>query len=123
MKIDVSNGEIVDKLTILEIKLKKIKDEAKLVNIKNEYKILNEASTKILSKEDTLYKELKEVNLRLWEIEDQCREYERQKNFGKEFIHTVRQVYINNDERSRLKKKINEQTGSQIIEEKSYEDY
>ncbi len=123
MKIEVSNGEILDKLTILEIKLVKIKDEKKLENIRLEYEVLNESATQILTKEDPLYMQLKEVNLRLWDIEDQCREYERQKDFGVEFIHTVRQVYINNDERSRIKKKINEQTGSQFVEEKSYEDY
>ncbi len=123
MKIEVSNGEIVDKLTILEIKLDKIKDEKKLENIRLEYEVLNESATQILSKEDPLYKKLREVNSRLWDIEDQCRDYERQKDFGEGFIHTVRQVYINNDERSRIKKEINEQTGSQFIEEKSYEDY
>lgn len=123
MKIEVSNGEIVDKLTILEIKLEKIKDENKLENIRIEYGVLNESAAHILKKENSLYKQLREVNSRLWDIEDQCREYERQKDFGKEFIHTVRQVYINNDERSRIKKKINEQTGSQFVEEKSYKDY
>ncbi len=123
MKIEVSNGEIVDKLTILEIKLENIKDENKLENIRLEYEVLSESAAQILKKEDSLYKQLREVNSRLWDIEDQCREYERRKDFGKEFIHTVRQVYINNDERSRIKKKINEQTGSQFVEEKSYEDY
>lgn len=123
MKIEVSNGEIVDKLTILEIKLEKVKNEIKLKNIRHEYEILSESATQILTKEDPLYKQLKEVNSKLWDIEDQCREYERQKDFGEGFIYTVRQVYINNDERSRIKKKINEQTGSQLVEEKSYEDY
>jgi len=123
MKIEVSNGEIVDKLTIIEIKLEKIKDEKKLENIRREYEILNESATQILKKEDPLYKKLREVNSRLWDIEDQCRDYESQKDFGEGFIHTVRQVYINNDERSRIKKEINEQTGSQFVEEKSYEDY
>jgi len=123
MKIEVSNGEIVDKLTILEIKLEKIKDEKKLENIRLEFEVLNETATQILSKEDPLYNKLREVNLRLWDIEDKCRDYERLKDFGEGFIYTVRQVYINNDERSRIKKKINEQTGSQFVEEKSYEDY
>lgn len=123
MKIEVSNGEIVDKLTIIEIKLEKIKDEEKLVNIRNEFEVLDKATKDILDREDPLYKKLKEVNQRLWDIEDQCRDYERNKDFGEGFIHTVRQVYINNDERSEIKKKINEQTGSQIVEEKSYEKY
>lgn len=123
MKIEVSNGEIVDKLTILEIKLEKIKNEKKLENIRLEYEVLNESAAQILTKKDPLYKQLREVNSRLWDIEDQCRDYERKKDFGEGFIYTVRQVYINNDERSRIKKKINEQTGSQFVEEKSYEDY
>lgn len=123
MKIKVSNGEIIDKLTIIEIKLQRIKDEKKLANIRKEFLLLNEAAKKIIKKSDSLYKKLFEVNSNLWDIEDQCRDYERNKNFGDEFIHTVRQVYIYNDERSRIKKEINIKTGSDIIEEKSYEEY
>ena len=123
MKIEVSNGEIIDKLTIIEIKLQRIKDEKKLINIRKEFLLLNEAAKKIIEKSDPLYKKLFEVNSNLWDIEDQCRDYERNKNFGDEFIHTVRQVYIYNDERSRIKKEINIKTGSDIIEEKSYEEY
>ena len=123
MKIEVSNGEIIDKLTIIEIKLQRIKDEQKLTNIRKESILLNEAAKKIIEKSDPLYKKLLEVNSSLWDIEDQCRDYERNKDFGDEFIHTVRQVYIYNDERSRIKKEINIKTGSDIIEEKSYEEY
>ncbi len=123
MKIEVSNGEILDKLSIIEIKLNRIKDEKKLKNIRREYDILDHAASSILPKSDPLYKKLFEINSSLWDIEDQCRELERQKNFGGEFIHTVRQVYIFNDERSRIKKEINIKTGSHIIEEKSYEEY
>ena len=123
MKIEVSNGEILDKLSIIEIKLSRIKDEKKLENIRREYDVLENAAKAILPKSDPLYKKLFEINSGLWDIEDQCREFERQKNFGSEFIHTVRQVYKFNDERSRIKKEINIKTGSNIIEEKSYEEY
>jgi len=123
MKIEVSNGEIIDKLSIIEIKLERIKDEKKLDNIRKEFLILDEAAQKIIKKSDPLYKKLLEVNTSLWDIEDQCRDYERKKDFGEGFIHTVRQVYIYNDERSRIKKEINIKTGSDIVEEKSYEKY
>jgi len=123
MKIEVSNGEIMDKLSILEIKLDKISDKQKLKNIRKEYMALEKIANAILDKNDSLYQNLKEVNLRLWDIEDRCREFERKKDFGEAFIHTVRQVYINNDVRARLKKEINLQTGSGLIEEKSYKAY
>ncbi len=123
MKIEVSNGEIIDKLSIIEIKLDRIKDENKLENIRKEFEVLNEAAKKILNKSNPLYKKLLEVNSSLWDIEDQCRDYERKKDFGEGFIHTVRQVYVLNDERSRIKKEINLKTGSDIVEEKSYEEY
>jgi len=123
MKIEVSHGEIIDKLTIIEIKLNRIKDENKLLNIQKEYEILNKAASGILKKTDPLYQQLFEVNSKLWDIEDLCREFERKKDFGEEFIQTVRQVYLNNDERSRIKNKINLRTGSSLVEEKSYEEY
>ena len=123
MKIEVSNGEILDKLSIIEIKLNRIKDEKKLKNIKIEHEILNLSASKILDKSNPLYVKLFEINSKLWDIEDKCRAFEKQKDFGAEFIHTVRQVYIFNDERSRIKKEINIKTGSHIVEEKSYEDY
>ena len=123
MKIEVSHGEIIDKLTIIEIKLNRIKDKNKLLNIQKEYEDLNKAASRILKKTDPLYQKLFEVNSKLWDIEDLCREFERKKDFGKEFIHTVRQVYLNNDERSRIKNEINLKTGSSLVEEKSYEEY
>ncbi|MBN1112288.1 MAG: hypothetical protein JXA53_05170 [Bacteroidales bacterium] len=123
MKIEVSNGEIVDKLTIIEIKLERIKDEAKLVNLRKEYEVLNEAVKQIIDKEDTLYKQLYDINCQLWDIEDRCRDYEREKNFGDGFIQTTRSVYMTNDKRSDVKKEINIKTGSGLIEEKSYEKY
>lgn len=123
MKIEVSNGEIVDKLTIIEIKLEHIKDEKKLVNLKTEYKVLDEAVQKIIAKDHPLYKELLGINQQLWNIEDRIRELEKAKNFGTEFIEVARTVYFTNDKRSDVKRRINELTGSNLIEEKSYEDY
>ncbi len=123
MKIEVSNGEIVDKLTIIEIKLKHIKDEAKRQNLQKEYEVLDEAVSKIIAKDHELYKALLNVNQELWDIEDRIRDLERDKDFGDEFIKTARAVYFTNDKRSEIKRKINELTGSELIEEKSYQKY
>lgn len=123
MKIEVSNGEITDKLTIIEIKLERISDEAKLVNLKKEYDVLNEAVSQIIDKNDPLYKELYDINCQLWDIEDGIRDFERNKDFGQDFIETARAVYFTNDKRSDVKRRINEKTGSNLVEEKSYEDY
>jgi hypothetical protein len=123
MKIEVSNGEIIDKLTIVQIKLERIKDRAKLKNLQKEYKILVTASSSIIRTEDPLYVALYQVNCDLWDIEDRIRDLERKKNFGVDFISTARQVYIKNDKRSELKREINIRTSSGLIEEKSYEKY
>jgi len=123
MKIEVSNGEIVDKLTIIEIKLDQIKDEKKRVNLNTEFQVLDEAVKKIISKDHDLYKELLKINQELWNIEDRIRELEKAKDFGNEFIEVARAVYFTNDRRSDVKRRINELTGSNLIEEKSYEDY
>lgn len=123
MKIEVSNGEIADKLTIIEIKLAKIKDESKLVNIRNEFRELDEAIKNIIKREDPLYQELLQINNELWVIEDDIRDCERNKDFGARFVELARAVYFTNDRRSEVKKKINLQTGSNLVEEKSYESY
>jgi len=123
MKIEVSNGEIVDKLTIIEIKLQQIKDKAKLENLKKEYEVLDKAVSKIINKDHELYKELLGINQELWDIEDRIRDLERDKDFGEEFIKTARAVYFTNDKRSEVKRKINELTGSNLVEEKSYQKY
>ena len=123
MKIDVSNGEIIDKITILQIKLERIKDEAKLKNLKREFDELIEVTSSIMSTNDILYKALYDVNCELWDIEDHIRDLERNKDFGNEFISTARAVYIKNDRRSELKKEINIKTFSALTEEKSYEKY
>jgi len=123
MKIEVSNGEIIDKLTIVRIKLERIKDESKLSNLQKEYRELRNASANILSESDPLYRDLYEINLALWDIEDKIRDFERRKDFGGEFIETARSVYISNDRRSEIKRQINIRTSSDLIEEKSYEKY
>jgi hypothetical protein len=123
MKIEVSNGEILDKLTIIEIKLERIQDPTKRVNLLKEYEVLNEAAELILPKDHELYKALYKVNSELWEIEDIIRDLERNKDFGDKFIETARAVYFKNDKRSEIKKQINLLTGSGLIEEKSYEKY
>ena len=123
MEIEVSNGEIIDKLTIIQIKLERIKDGAKLVNLRKEYDILLEASKNILSVKSPLYKALYDVNTELWDIEDHIRDLERKKDFGADFVATARSVYFKNDTRSDIKREINLATSSGLIEEKSYEKY
>jgi hypothetical protein len=123
MKIEVSNGEIVDKLTIIEIKLERIPDESKLINLRKEYSVLEKAVKKIISKDDPLYLKLYEINCKLWDIEDRIRDMEKAKDFEDKFIAIARSVYFTNDERSIIKKQINEKTGSGLVEEKSYKDY
>lgn len=123
MKIEVSNGEFIDRMTILEIKLNRITDREKLKNITNEYEALSKSAENVLDKKDQLYLKLKEVNAKLWEIEDRIRDYERKQDFGRGFIETARMVYFTNDLRAKIKHDINLKTKSEFIEEKSYEDY
>lgn len=123
MKIEVSNAEIIDKLTIIRIKLERIKDEAKIINLRKEYDELKNASSAILSPDDPLYKALYDVNCELWDIEDHIRDLERRKDFGEDFVRTSRSVYFKNDKRSEIKREINIRTSSGLIEEKSYEKY
>lgn len=123
MKIEVSNGEIIDKLTIIQIKIERIRDSEKLKNLQKEYEILKTASSAIMSQEDPLYLELYKVNCDLWDIEDKIRDLEKRKEFGSDFIQTTRSVYFNNDKRSEIKRAINLKTSSDLVEEKSYEKY
>ena len=123
MKIEVSNGEIVDKLTIIEIKLERISDESKRENLKKEFDVLDKAVSVILDRSDSLYKSLYKVNTELWDIEDHIRELERNRDFGSDFIETARSVYFKNDLRSEIKREINLSSGSGLIEEKSYDKY
>jgi len=123
MKIEVSNGEIIDKLTIIQIKLERIKDKTKLINLQKEYDELISASSSIIPQNDPLYISLYKVNCELWDIEDRIRDLERKKDFGEEFVSTARSVYFKNDRRSEIKREINIKTSSGLIEEKSYEKY
>jgi len=123
MKIEVSNGEIIDKKTIIQIKLERITDDSKRANLQKEYEELVKASSLIIGDNDTLYKALYEVNCELWDIEDHIRDLERAKDFGEDFIQTARSVYFKNDKRSEIKREINTKTSSSFIEEKSYEKY
>ena len=119
MKIEVSIGEIVDKYTILAIKLLKINDEEKLKNIKKEFNYLLNIMKKLDIKESDI-NDLMDINVRLWFIEDHKRECEKKKDFGTLFIDSARNVYKFNDERARIKKAINIKYGSKFHEEKSY---
>ena len=125
MNIEVSIGEIVDKLTILEIKKEHIKDEKKLENVLNEYNYLLKIVEEDLkmSKSDDLYIQLININRKLWNIEDEIRVKEKSKIFDEEFINLARAVYYTNDERAEVKKQINIKYQSAFVEEKSYEDY
>ena len=128
MKIEVTNGEILDKLSILELKMRFIKNQSQKDNIIKEYKFLKTVSMDILDKDDNifpfdLYEALSNINLRLWNIEDSIRLKEKNKEFDDEFIDLARAVYYTNDERSKIKKEINLHTGSKFLEEKSYKDY
>lgn len=123
MQIEVSNGEIVDKLTIIEIKLKHIQDDNKRKNLQTEFDVLDRAVSQIIAKDHALYLELLKINQELWDIEDTIRDLEREKDFGEAFVQTARAVYFTNDRRSEVKRKINDLTGSNLIEEKSYQKY
>jgi len=123
MKIEVSNGEIIDKLTIIQIKLERISDSSKLANLKKEFDILKDAAAKIIDVKHPLYLSLYKVNCELWDIEDHIRDLERRKDFGNDFVETARSVYFKNDLRSEIKREINILTSSGLIEEKSYEKY
>lgn len=125
MRIEVSIGEILDKISILEIKKARINSEEKLENIQNEWWELWPLYEKLVTTDEVAwrYAELKSVNEQLWEIEDEIREWEERQHFGDRFIELARLVYITNDRRARIKKEINRLTGSKIVEEKSYKQY
>ena len=126
IKIPVSTGELADKITILEIKKIKVKDRVKLADIKKEHKYLKDIPVKKIKLNTYIKKEiaaLKKINLKLWDIEDNKRNAERKKNFGKSFIALARNVYIYNDKRAQIKLNINLITNSEIVEVKSYDEY
>ena len=127
MKVEISNGELLDKISILELKLLKIEDEEKLINIKKEFETLNPLVVDLFMGYDgqlqNHYLELAKINGELWDIEDWIRDCEREKRFDKEFVELARSVYITNDKRCEVKKLINILTSSGLVEEKSYKEY
>ena len=126
IKVPISPGELIDKITILEIKAANISDATKLANVKVELQLLQEtwsASAYASTNIDAEWKQLRDVNKKLWDIEDDIRDKERERKFDQEFIDLARAVYINNDERAAVKKTINTKLGSKIVEEKSYAKY
>ena len=123
---DISAGELLDKISILEIKLEKVTDKINLHEVKKEYDMLKKTQNFSIEFNDefkSLFNILKEVNLILWNTEDKIRICEKNKDFGKSFVELARQVYINNDKRSQIKSQINKKSGSNIREVKQYIDY
>ena len=126
IRVPVSPGEVLDKITILEIKSERMSDPAKVANVRTELALLQETWNRAVQADDVvreLHTQLKEINEALWEIEDDIRDKERAKEFDQRFIELARSVYFTNDRRSEVKKKLYLHLGSQIIEEKSYQDY
>ncbi len=124
--VEVSVGELLDKISILEIKKDKVKDEEKLKFIINEYEILKEQLDKNIKAEEKinkLYQSLKEINAKLWVIEDDKRQCEKESDFGEKFIKLSRDVHFLNDDRAKIKLEINNLTGSKIKEIKQYTSY
>ena len=124
--IPISPGELLDKITILQIKAERITDPVKVANVKTELDMLRKVWDGSVESDDVitaLSAELKSINERLWEIEDDIRDEERKRQFGERFVELARAVYVTNDERANAKKKVNLHLNSSIIEEKSYQDY
>lgn len=126
IKVDLAYGELLDKMTILQIKSERITDENKLSNVNKELDLLNDlwkldkkSSVDIASE----FTALKEINEKIWDIEDGIRDKERVKEFDEKFIELARSVYFSNDKRAEIKRTINLKLGSELIEEKSYADY
>ena len=124
--IPISWGELFDKITILEIKLKNVHEKNALNNVKKEHdklRIIYENNFLENIRAKNLMNDLKKINQKLWKIEDNIRDKERNRTFDEEFIELARSVYLTNDKRSKIKRKINETFGSELIEEKLYADY
>ena len=123
---EISAGELLDKMSILEIKLDKIRDKENLLEISKEYESLKEtkkSNIKLTKDLDNLITQLKEINLKLWDFENKTRICEKNKDFGQTFINLSRSVYLNNDKRANIKSKINKMLGSNIKEIKQYVNY
>jgi len=126
IQTEISAGELLDKLSILEIKIVKIKNKSNLIEIKKEHKVLKKTkkiNIKSSVKISSLFAKLKKINLKLWNIEDKIRIYEKNNNFNKTFINLARSVYFNNDKRAKIKSKINKTLNSNIKEIKQYVNY
>lgn len=124
--IDIAPGELIDKITILEIKLERIEDVEKRANVQREWDVLTASRDAHVAASDSLTDltaRLKTINEKLWVIEDDIRDCERAKDFGDTFVQLARSVYITNDDRARVKREINDLLGSSLVEEKSYADY
>ena len=124
--VEVSVGELLDKISILEIKKEKIKDAEKLKFISDEHLVLKDQLEKNVKSDEKLkelYKELKAINLRLWVIEDDKRKCEKNKDFGEKFVQLSRDVHFLNDDRAKIKLNINKHSGSRIREIKEYTNY
>ena len=126
ISVEIAPGELIDKITILAIKLDRMTDEAKLANVRIEHETLcvaRDAAIEPSAEMDRLTAALKAVNEDLWGIEDDIRDCERAKDFGDTFVKLARAVYVTNDKRAALKREINELLGSRLVEEKSYAAY
>ena len=126
IQVPVSPGEVLDKITILEIKSERISDVGKLANVKRELELLQASWQQSVVEDDTvrrIHDDLKTINEALWEIEDDIRDKERAREFDQVFIDLARSVYVTNDQRANAKKELNIYLGSEIVEEKSYQDY
>ncbi|MEM6623722.1 MAG: DUF6165 family protein [Pseudomonadota bacterium] len=124
--IEIAPGELIDKITILQIKSERIADSDKLANVRIELDTLEKSRDSALPaspKLDSLTADLKAVNEALWQIEDDIRDCERDGDFGPRFVELARSVYVTNDQRAALKRAINELLGSRLVEEKSYKPY
>ena len=124
--VEIAAGELIDKITILQIKSERIQDVAKLQNVRQELNVLTHARDDLLPPSDSLTAataELKRINEGLWEIEDEIRDCERRQDFGARFVELARSVYMTNDQRAAVKRQINDLSGSRLVEEKSYAAY
>lgn len=126
IKVPISPGELIDKITILQIKAERMTDPAKVANVRTELSLLEStwrSSNYAAVNVDTEWTALKRINAQLWDIEDRIRDKERASAFDQEFIELARAVYVTNDERAAIKRAINTKLGSRIVEEKSYAKY
>ncbi len=126
IKVELAYGELLDKITILQIKSERISDAAKVANVNKELGLLNnlwQADKKSSVDISSEFTALKEINEKIWDIEDDIRDKERAKEFDEKFIELARSVYFSNDKRAEIKREINMKLGSELIEEKSYSDY